>query len=151
MKKTTTNIGFETRFNKYNDLMECFNFIVSKYSNYNMIVSDCLIYPRKFQIKTPFVYEKTIACEMSTKKAIFEAIKLEVYSTSDSLTIIRNYEDYKNGFCNALLLIYDMLSMEIYCKKQDELNELMLFTLKHKLEYFDIKSEKSDQRTSMFF
>ena len=151
MKNEITRIGFEARFKRIEDIKEYLAFIVKKYDDRNLAVTDCLIYPRKYQSEIPFSLDSQTLCRMNTDKASFEALKMEAYPDKASSAKIETYDDYKKSSCGLLLLIYDMFVIEIYCKDGDGLNELIFNASRYDLEYFDEKTEENDPRTRMSF
>lgn len=132
-------INFKLK-NEYNNFLhKIFNGI--NINNYDWkIVEDEIIYKDIEGSINTTIFDNKIMCGDDFFKSI------QAFIVDSHMSDIETYDDFANSTCEIALFCTDTVYIEVYCKNQKVLNEIISNCKKYNFEDLEILTEKTDNR-----
>lgn len=146
----------ECEFEKLEDFWRFFQFPGIDFSSYIFLNVDYDVYSHGAQIYVPPVFNSTYLNQVIQQEFVAEHMILHLYPASLSLeqvaeqmASIDKFQDYIQSDCQMIVLVYDCLYVEVYCKDHTWLHRI----IEHVRSFPDTKvtpkSLATDTRTTM--
>lgn len=120
------------------------------FSGFHLFVEAVLADSKSAETLSPGKVEQAHLAERMKNGASFMELILTVYPKNTLPYPIETYQKYKASQCERILLLYDMVNIEVYAKKQDWLKQLLLNAGTQNTAEIRLKTEETDGRTGMY-
>lgn len=138
--------------NEYNNFLhKIFNGI--NINNYDWkIVEDEIIYNDIEGSINTTIFDNKIMCgddffrSIQMEKYYLINVNIQAFIVDSPMSDIETYDDFANSTCEIALFCTDTVYIEVYCKNQKVLSEIISNCKKYNFEDLEILTEKTDNR-----
>ena len=150
MNANNSFCGFECVFEKKSDVwtfLKLFNIVLD---DYYFSVVDESVFSNRIRIEICKEFKVNYFEELIQKKFVSECLVLHLYPEGIQPEEINSYHDFLESTCEMIILLYDFVYLEIYCKNQIWLRNLMCEAISISGAVVEAKYENTDTRTIMY-
>ncbi len=120
------------------------------FSGFDLFAEAVLAASKSAVTLNPGKVEQAHLAERMKNGASFMELILTVYPENAVSYPVETYQKYKASQCEMILLLYDMVNIEVYVKKQDWLKQLLQNAGALNAAEIRLKTEETDGRMGMY-
>lgn len=145
-----TICGFECKFLRQSDVRYFFNFHDNDFAHYYFSVVDAFVCSHCRRIKVLERFRPSYFQDLIDVSFVCENLVLHLYPENIEPQEIDDYSSFLESKCEMIILMYDFCYLEIYCKNQVWLQNLIQVATNIPNAIVNAKYEETDTRTSMY-
>lgn len=150
MSKGNAFCGIECEFSKEEDVEKLLLFENIDFEHSYFFVADAGVFANAQGIADAETFSHTYFQKLIRRPMWMNSFILHLYEENVSPEKINTYDDYVKSQCEMIILLYDSCYVEIYCKNQVWLQEILRSAQEIPNAVVEEKYEDTDPRSEMY-
>ena len=142
--------GIECIFSQKSDVWNWLRLSNINFEGFYFFVEDAAVFSNCKRIKVPSTFTPEFLTELACCYAAGERLVLHLYPEGVQNEAIDSYADFQLSKCELIVLLYDFVHIEIYCKNHLWIQEFLCASTKFYGAVVNKKYEDTDPRTNMY-